>query len=57
MSETQVTIPLGIPEVLVLQTANGESGELITIIESTKEEPPVANVGNGSRDSTDEMNG
>lgn len=37
MSKAQVTIPLGIAEVRVLQTATGERGELIIIIESTKE--------------------
>lgn len=36
MSKAQVTIPLGIPEVRVLQTAIGEHGELIITIESTK---------------------
>jgi transposase len=36
MSKAQVTIPLGIPEVRVLQTAIGEHGELIITLESTK---------------------
>lgn len=36
MSKAQVTIPLGIAEVRVLQTAMGEHGELIITIESTK---------------------
>lgn len=36
MTNTQVTIPLGIPEVRVLQTSTGEGGELIITIESTK---------------------
>jgi len=37
MSKTQITIPLDIPDVRVLQTALGERGELIITIESTKE--------------------
>lgn len=37
MAKAQVTIPLGIPDVRVLQTALGERGELIITIESTKE--------------------
>ena len=36
MAKAQVTIPLGIPEVRVLQTATGEGGEIIITIESTK---------------------
>lgn len=37
MSKAQITIPLDIPDVRVLQTAMGEHGELIITIESTKE--------------------
>lgn len=37
MSKAQITIPLDIPDVRVLQTALGERGELIITIESTKE--------------------
>jgi transposase len=37
MSKAQITIPLDIPDVRVLQTALGEQGELIITIESTKE--------------------
>ena len=37
MSKAQITIPLDIPDVRVLQTAFGERGELIITIESTKE--------------------
>jgi len=36
MAKAQVTIPLGIPEVRVLQSTTGERGELIITIESTK---------------------
>jgi transposase len=36
MVKAQVTIPLGIPEVRVLQTALGERGEIIITVESTK---------------------
>jgi len=36
MSKAQVTIPLGIPDVRVLQTALGEGGEIIITVESTK---------------------
>jgi transposase len=36
MTKAQVTIPLGIPEVRVLQTSTGEGGEIIITIESTK---------------------
>jgi transposase len=36
MVKGQVTIPLGIPEVRVLQTALGERGEIIITVESTK---------------------
>jgi len=35
MSKAQVTIPLGIPDVRVLQTTTGEHGEIIITIEST----------------------
>ena len=37
MNKAQITIPLDIPDVRVLQTALGEHGELIITIESTKE--------------------
>ena len=37
MSKAQITIPLDIPDVRVLQTALGERGELIITIESTKD--------------------
>jgi transposase len=36
MAKTQVTIPLGIPDVRVLQTSAGERGEIIITIESTQ---------------------
>jgi transposase len=36
MAKAQVTIPLGIPDVRVLQTSTGERGEIIITIESTK---------------------
>jgi transposase len=36
MSKAQVTIPLDIPDVRVLQTALGERGEVIITVESTK---------------------
>jgi transposase len=36
MAKTEVTIPLGIPEVRVLKTEAGERGEIIITIESTK---------------------
>lgn len=36
MNQAQITIPLDIPDVRVLQTALGERGELIITIESTK---------------------
>ena len=36
MSKAQITIPLDIPDVRVLQTALGEQGELIITLESTK---------------------
>ena len=36
MVKAQVTIPLGIPDVRVLQTSAGERGEIIITIESTK---------------------
>ena len=36
MAKAQVTIPLGIPDVRVLQTSSGERGEIIITIESTK---------------------
>lgn len=37
MSKAQITVPLDIPDVRVLQTALGEEGELIITIESTKD--------------------
>lgn len=37
MSKAQITIPLDMPDVRVLQTALGERGELIITIESTKD--------------------
>lgn len=37
MSKAQITIPLDIPDVRVLQTTLGERGELIITIESTKD--------------------
>lgn len=37
MSKAQITVPLDIPDVRVLQTSHGERGELIITIESTKE--------------------
>jgi transposase len=36
MAKAQVTIPLGIPDVRVLETSTGERGEIIITIESTK---------------------
>ncbi len=36
MAKAQVMIPLGIPDVWVLQTSTGERGEIIITIESTK---------------------
>jgi len=36
MAKTEVTIPLGIPDVRVLQSEAGERGEIIITIESTK---------------------
>jgi transposase len=36
MAKAQITIPLDIPDVRVLQTAMGEGGEIIITIESTK---------------------
>jgi transposase len=36
MANAQVTIPLGIPDVRVVQTSTGEHGEIIITIESTK---------------------
>ncbi|HEX9389008.1 MAG TPA: ISL3 family transposase [Anaerolineales bacterium] len=36
MAKAQVTIPLGIPNVRVLQTSTGERGEIIITIESTE---------------------
>jgi transposase len=36
MAKAQITIPLGIPDVRVLQTSTGERGEIIITIESTK---------------------
>ena len=36
MDETQVAIPLGIPDVRILQTSVGERGEIIITIEGTK---------------------
>ena len=37
MDESQVVIPLGIPDVRVLQTAINEQGTIVITIESTKE--------------------
>jgi transposase len=37
MSKAQVTIPLDIPDVKVLQTENNKQGEIIITVESTKE--------------------
>ena len=36
MAKTEVTIPLGIPDVRVLKSEAGERGEIIITIESTK---------------------
>jgi len=36
MAKAQITIPLDIPEVRILQTPMGEHGEIIITIESTK---------------------
>ena len=36
MAKTEVTIPLGIPEVRVLKSEAGECGEIVITIESTK---------------------
>jgi len=36
MAKTEVTIPLGIPDIRVLKTETGERGEIIITIESTK---------------------
>ncbi len=36
MDETQVVIPLGIPDVRILQTSVSEQGEIVITIESTK---------------------
>jgi transposase len=40
MAKTEVTIPLGIPDVRVLKTEAGERGEIIVTIESTKTGTP-----------------
>lgn len=36
MTKAEITIPLGIPDVRILQTSTGERGEIIITIESTK---------------------
>ncbi len=36
MDETQVAVPLGIPDVRILQTSIGEQGAIVITIETTK---------------------
>jgi len=57
MAKAQITVPLDIPDVRVLQTSVSERGEIIITLESTRQERNVVNVENGSRNYTDEMNG
>jgi len=45
MAKAQVTIPLGIPDVRVVQTSTGEHGEIIITIESTKGGTPCRKCG------------
>jgi len=45
MAKAQITIPLGIPGVRVLQTSLGERGEIIITIESTKAGTPCRKCG------------
>jgi transposase len=45
MAKAQVSIPLGIPEVRVLQTSVGERGEIIITVESTKAGTPCRKCG------------
>lgn len=45
MAKTEVTIPLGIPDVRVLKTESGERGEIIITIESTKTGMPCRKCG------------
>lgn len=45
MAKAQITIPLGIPDVRVLQTSLGERGEIIITIESTKAGTPCRQCG------------
>jgi len=45
MVKTEVTIPLGIPDVRVLKTEAGDRGEIIITIESTKAGTPCRNCG------------
>jgi hypothetical protein len=52
MAKAEITIPLDIPDVRVLQTSLNDRGEIIITIERN-----VASVENGSRNYTDEMNG
>ncbi len=46
MAKAQITIPLDIPDVRVLQTSTGERGEIIITIESTKAGTRCRNCGN-----------
>jgi transposase len=45
MAKTEITIPLGIPDVRVLKTETGERGEIIITIESTKAGLPCRKCG------------
>ena len=57
MSHAQVTIPLGIPDVWVLQTSMNDRGEIIITIESTKDGMPCRKCGSGSRSCMSRMSG
>jgi hypothetical protein len=57
MSKADITIPLGIPDVRVLQTTLNERGKLLLQLKAQKAEHDAANVGNGSQSYTEEMNG
>ena len=45
MAKTEVTIPLGIPDIRVLKTETGDRGEIIITIESTKAGTPCRKCG------------
>ena len=49
MSKAQITMPLDIPDVGVLQIVLGERGELSSPSKVRKKEHVAANAGNGSR--------